>query len=208
MKRPKSKIQPSTTQPGKNFRSLGHWFLRLPLSLLGALLALALSGASAPAQVSREYQLKAVFLYNFAQFTDWPDGTFAGTNAPITIGVLGNDPFGPALDDTVRGETIQGHPLIVAHYRRADEIKTCHILFISQSENRRADEIVRSLKGKPILTVADAEGPSSAGVIIRFLVESNKVHFRINQESAKAANLTLSSKLLRVAEAPPSGRAP
>jgi hypothetical protein len=113
--------------------------------------------------------------------------------------------FHPTL---VQGETVDGRPLVVRHFRRADEIKTCHILFISQSEARHMDEIVSSLKGKPIFTVADADGPSSAGVIIRFIVENNKVHFRVNQEAAAPAGLTLSAKLLRIADAAPSGRAP
>jgi hypothetical protein len=63
------------------------------------------------------------------------------------------------------------------------------------------------LKGKPTLTVADAEGPATKEVMIRFIVENNKVHFRINQQAAASANLTLSSRLLRVAETPPE-RAP
>jgi hypothetical protein len=180
---------------------------RLNFPFLWAFLFLTLSGPNAQAQVSREYQLKAVFLYNFAQFTDWPESAFADEKAPIVIGILGADPFGPALEDTVKGETVRGRTLVIEHYRRADEIKTCHILFISQSEARHLDEIVKGLKEKPILTVVDA-GPSSAGAIIRFTVENNKVHFRINQEAATAANLTLSSKLLRVADATPSGKTP
>jgi hypothetical protein len=159
------------------------------------------------AEISREYQLKAVFLFNFAQFTDWPPGAFADEKAPIILGVLGNDPFGTTLSDTIKDETVQGHPLRVEHYRRAEDIKTCHILFISQSETRHAEEVVSRLKGKPTLTVADAEGPATKEVMIRFIVENNKVHFRINQQAAASANLTLSSRLLRVAETPPE-RAP
>jgi hypothetical protein len=182
--------------------------LSLRSALLPTFLFLALSNLSAEAQVSREYQLKAVFLYNFAQFTDWPENAFADTNAPIVIGIFGPDPFGPALPETIKGETVRGHPLAIQHYRRAEEIKTCHILFISESEARHTNELVKSLKGKPILTVADTDGPSTTEVAIRFVLENNKVHFRINQGSAVAANLVLSSKLLRVAEAPSPGRAP
>jgi hypothetical protein len=173
-----------------------------------AFLAFALSEPSATAQVSREYQIKAVFLYNFVQFTQWPTNAFADAKFPIVIGILGGDPFGDFLDQTIQGETVDGRPLVIQHFRRADEIKTCHILFISQSETRHMDEIVSSLKGKPILTVADADGPSSAGAIIRFFVENNKVHFRVNQEMAAAADLVLSSKLLRVAKAAPPEKAP
>ena len=178
------------------------------LTFLYALIAFALGNLAAQAQVSREYQLKAVFLYNFAQFTEWPEDAFADEKSPITIGVLGTDPFGPALNDTIRGETVRGRPLVVEHYRRADEIKTCHILFVSQAEIRHWEDIVKGMKGKPILTVADADGASSSGAVIRFAVENNKVHFRINQDAARQANLTLSSRLLRVADAAPPGRTP
>jgi len=173
-----------------------------------ASLLVALIVPQAKAQVSREYQLKAVFLYNFAQFTQWPTNAFAGPSAPIVIGVLGPNPFGPSLEDTVRGETVDGRPLVVEFYRRAEEIKTCHILFIGQSEIRHMDEILKSIKGKPVLTVADVDNSLTARAIIRFVMENNKIHFRINQDAARAANLVLSSRLLRVADVAPPRKAP
>lgn len=177
------------------------------LRLLFVALTAFLCGLStSQAQVSREYQLKAVFLYNFAQFTEWPNGAFSNDHSPLVIGVIGTDPFGHTLENTIKGEMAMGHPLIIEHYHRAEEIKTCHILFISQSENRHMDEIVRSLKAKPTLTVADADG--QAAVMIRFMVENNKVHFRINQQAATDAKLTLSSRLLRVGDVTPPGRQP
>jgi len=210
MKHPASNLQ----LPASNAVSIGgreKVGVRPPglyLAFLCALMVLGLGSLPAKAQVSREYQLKAVFLYNFAQFTDWPENAFADEKSPIVIGVLGTDPFGQALNETIQDETVRGRPLVVEHYRRADEIKTCHILFISQSEARRLDEIVKRLKGKPILTVADAESASSTAAVIRFVVENNKVHFRINQDAARSANLTLSSRLLRVADAAPPERTP
>lgn len=201
-------VSPVRIWPDLKKRKASALFKRsLKLPLLLALFAVFICGfGNSHAQVSREYQIKAVFLYNFAQFTEWPNGAFADGKAPIVIGVIGADPFGHTLEDTVKGETIQGHPFVIEHYHRADEIKTCHILFISQSENRHMDEILRSVKAKPTLTVADADGPADAGVIIRFMVENNKVHFRINEQAANDAHLSLSSRLLRVGEATPSGR--
>jgi len=173
-----------------------------------AILFLALNILPAKAQVSREYQIKAVFLYNFAQFTQWPESAFAGEKSPIIIGIVGSDPFGQTLAETVRDESIQGHPLMIEHYARAADIKTCHILFISQPEIRHCDEILNAVKGKPVLTVADSDSAASAAVMIRFAVENNKVHFRVNSGAARAAKLDLSSKLLRVAEATPGGGGP
>ena len=168
----------------------------------------AFGNLSTKAQVSREYQIKAVFLYNFAQFTEWPASAFTEEKTPLVIGILGTDPFGQALEDTIKGEGVRGHPLAIEHYRRAEDIKTCHILFISEAEARHTNEVVKSLKGKPILTVTDIDEPSTTDAAIRFAIENNKVHFRINRQAATAANLVFSSKLLRVADAAPSGRAP
>jgi hypothetical protein len=194
----------SPTKPASGPAGGGLWNFRC-LIFLSAIFLLGSSVNSLRAQPSREYQIKAVFLYNFAQFIDWPQTAFADTNSPLVIGVLGIDPFGRVLDDTVMGETVRGRRLVVQRYRRVEDIKTCHILFISQSETRQIEAIVNSFRGKPTLTVADADLPPSSGVIIRFTVENNKVHFRINQDAARTANLTLSSKLLRVAEFAPGG---
>ena len=105
-------------------------------------------GLNLPAQsnATKEYKIKAVFLFNFSQFVTWPTNAFPEAQTPLVIGVLGEDPFGTYLDETVRGEEVDKHPLVIQHYRRAEEIKTCHILFISQSETGRMDQILASLK--------------------------------------------------------------
>lgn len=169
---------------------------------LSGVLALLLCGAlGLPVQSASatEYQVKAVFLFNFAQFVEWPRDAFRDGNAPLVIGVLGQDPFGNYLDETVRGESANNRQLIVQRYRRVEDAKNCHVLFISRSESDRLDQIVAGLKYRKILTVSDGGGASGRGVIIRFVTEQNKIRLRINVEAAKAANLTISSKLLRLA---------
>jgi len=169
----------------------GCWLMMAALFFLGQ--------PEAPADTP-EYQLKAVFLFNFAQFVDWPPEVFAEAQTPLVIGVLGDDPFGSYLDETVRGEKVNTHPLAVRRYHRVEEIKTCHVLFISQSEANRLEEILSRLKGSNILTVGDASGFASRGGIIQFVTENNKIRMRINLGAAKARNLKISSKLLRPAE--------
>ena len=154
---------------------------------------------SAQSASSREYQVKAVFLFNFAQFVEWPTNAFSQAQTPLVIGVLGEDPFGAYLDDTVRGEKVNNRSLVVERYRRAEEIKTCHVLFISRSEADRLAEILANLKGRNILTVGDAESFAERGGMIRFATEKNKLRLKVNLEAVKAANLTISSKLLRSA---------
>ncbi len=168
-----------------------------------AVFVLLLSGGlDLPAQTpaTPEYQVKAVFLFNFAQFVEWPPEAFREAHSPVVIGVLGEDPFGSYLDETVRGEKVNNRPLVVQRYRRAEEIKTCHILFVSRSETERLEPIFAGLRGRNILTVGDAVGFAQRGGMIRFVTEKNKIRLRINLEAAKAASLMISSKLLRPAE--------
>ncbi|MGH8478321.1 MAG: YfiR family protein [Gammaproteobacteria bacterium] len=173
--------------------------------VLSAWLLSSALGLSAEPAAPREYQLKAVFLFNFAQFVEWPPQAFADAQTPLVIGVLGRDPFGAYLDETARGETANNRSLVVQRYGRVEDINTCHILFISRSEGDRLEHILASLRGRNILTVADTEGFALSGVMIRLVTVENKIRLRINLEAAQAANLRISSKLLRTAEIISSG---
>jgi YfiR/HmsC-like len=171
-----------------------------------ALVLLLVTGGllGAVASVS-EYRLKAVFLFNFAQFVEWPPAALPRDNAPFVIGVLGKDPFGTDLDEVVRGETVNQHPLAVARYHDVAEVRDCQILFIAASELTHLDAILAKLRGRSILTVSDAEGPPLRGVMIGLVRQDNRIRLRIDLQAAKAGNLTISSKLLRPAEIVGSG---
>ena len=163
-------------------------------------LLVAERGLAAQAARASEYEVKAVFLFNFAQFVDWPPEAFPAPDTPLVICVLGQDPFGPALDQTVRDERLGGRPFQVRRYQSVDEIKTCHILFISRPEGNRPEAILAGLRNSPILTVSDADGFAERGGMIRFVTDRNHIRLQINPDAAQAASLTISSKLLRVAE--------
>jgi hypothetical protein len=156
--------------------------------------------AAAQTAISREYEIKAVFLFNFAQFVAWPPEALAGPQAPLVIGVLGDDPFDGYLDDTVRGEKLNNRPFVVQRYHRVEDIDACQVLFIGRTNPDQLVHIMAALKGRSILTVGDTEGFAQDGGIIRFVTKNNRIRFRINVEAAEAAHLVISSKLLRLAE--------
>lgn len=167
-----------------------------------ALAGLLVAGRDLDAQAVRasEYQVKAVFLFNFAQFVEWPPAAFPDSQTPIVLGILGDDPFGEFLDETVRGETVNGRAFAVQRYHAIEDISTCHILFISQSERPRMEQTLARLKDRSTLTVGDGDGFTQRGGMIRFITEENRVRLRINVGATRAANLTISSKLLRAAD--------
>lgn len=156
--------------------------------------------------VVRDYEVEAVFLFNFTQFVEWPDASFADAAAPIAICVLGDDPFDGYLDDTVRGESVAGRTLAVRRYRRIEDVGACHVLFVSRSEATRTAEIVAALGHRSTLTVSDAETFIERGGMIRFVLADGHVKLRINVDAVHEAGLAISSKLLRVAEITTAGK--
>ena len=167
--------------------------------LFGLGIGAAAGAEKAPSSRYGEYLVKAAFLYNFAKFTEWPSGTYADASAPLTVCVLGQDPFGKALD-SIAGKRIDDRRTAVSRITRVEEAGRCQVVFISESEDGRLAGIVDYLAGRPVLTVCNAPNCSRFRGIIHLRVVSERIRFAIDIDSAKSAGLKLSSKLLALAE--------
>ena len=165
-----------------------------------AVLFLALPAAAARSpEKELEYKVKAAVLYNFAKFVEWPAAAFPEPRSPFNLCVLGDDPFGPSLDRTVAGESIDGRPIAVQRGARLAELKGCHLLFVSHSERERQREVLAALRDAAVLTVGDAGRFLDDGGMIDFVLEGNKVRFEVNLTAVEKSPLKISSKLLRLA---------
>lgn len=174
-----------------------------PLSrrIFAAWLAAMLCSPPAPAAMpAGEYQVKAAYLFNFSQFVEWPAAAFGSPTAPFVIGIVGEDPFEGALDSVVRGEKLDGHPLLVRRFANADEVTDCNIVFVARGQAALLDDTLRALRGRHVLTVTDAPGAEDRGAMIVLFTDNNRIRMRINLAAARASRLTISSKLLRPAE--------
>jgi hypothetical protein len=169
---------------------------------LVTLLAIGLLTHSSQAATTgaTEDQVKAVFVFNFTHFVEWPARSFAEPTQPLVIGVLGSDALAAQLGEAVRGERSDQHPLEVRRVRSLEEIGDCQILFIHRSQSAQLGQVLDAVGGRGTLTVSDLDGGARRGVMIQFATESNRIRLLINLEAARAAGLTLSSKLLRPAE--------
>jgi len=146
-----------------------------------------------------EYQMKAAFLYNFAKFVEWP--AISGKQAsPIALCVLGKDPFDGELARAVEGKNVDGRPFTTRRISEAGAAQSCQVLFVSASEAGRAAEIMKKIAGFSVLTVGDTDQLWENGVMITFLMDRQRVRFRINQGAAERASLKISSKLLSLAQ--------
>jgi hypothetical protein len=147
----------------------------------------------------RDYDVKAVYLFNFGRFATWPDTVTAAEGPSINVCVIGRDPFGPSLDSTLAGETIQGKPIVARRITVAKDAAGCRILFVSASEEPRVANILDAIGRSGVLTVSDLPGFSARGGMIQFVVQENRVRFEVNLAAVEQANLKLSSELLKVA---------
>ncbi len=150
-------------------------------------------------QKPNEYQVEAAYLYNFGRFVEWPaKGTTTKSDA-FTICVLGEDPFGQALDATFAGATIENKSVVARRISSPNDSTDCQILFLSSSEANRLNKIIESLNKTAILTVSDMPQFSKRGGMIQFVLEGSRVRFEVNLSATQKAGLTLSSELLKVA---------
>src|SRR4051812_18080644 len=158
------------------------------------------SGGSTAAPQSPEYLIKAAYLYNFAMFVDWPPEAFPASGAPIVIGVVGTGPFGWALDRMVLDKRINNRPIVVERFKLGDDVRRCQILFVSPSESAHMGDVVQKVGSQAVLIVGDESDAVIRGGTIAFTVRNDKVGFEINLTAARRARLTISSKLLNLAQ--------
>ena len=164
----------------------------------GLLCGLALAQA-ARAEGPSEYEVKAAFLFNFSKFVDWPQTAFEEVGDPIVICVLGVNPFGNLLAQSVQGKKVNGREVVARELTSLSGVGRCHLLFIASSEQEKLEEILGRTANRPILTVSDVESVVDRGAIIGLTMEEKRVRFEVNLVAARKAGLKLSSQLLKVA---------
>ena len=165
---------------------------RIPAWCLGLALI-----AFAPAALDDdlpEYRLKAAFLYNFALFTEWP----AGIGPTLNLCVYGRDPFGEEIN-ALQGKPVGNRHMAVHRVTRVEELAVCQVVFIADASGDVISRVLSTLHGATVLTVADAPGAAKQGVALNMNVVEDKITFEANLTAARAANVKLSSKLLRLA---------
>lgn len=144
-----------------------------------------------------EYRVKAAFLLNFTKFVEWPPRAFASDRSPISVCILGEDPFGRTLDQTMEGESVDARRLIVQRLQNAPSPGSCQVLFVG----RGAKDVPSVLAGvgPGVLTVGEGDEFLHDSGIIAFVIDNRRVTFDINQAAAEKSGMKMSAKLLNVA---------
>ena len=177
-------------------RKAGWNSLAVPLMLV---IIVALCHTRSALAASREYQVKAAFIYNFTQFIEWPKEAFVGADAPFVIAVLGQDPFEGALENILAGKSVGNRPIVTRHFNSVDDVRPCQILFMPAAMDDSVRDVLGKLGKSPVLIVGETEGLLSAGGAVRLYLEDGRMRFQINPDVLDAARLKASAKLMQLA---------
>jgi YfiR/HmsC-like len=168
--------------------------------LLLILVFLALRATTEAQSSDEEYQVKAAFLYHFAQLVDWPPDKQSSADHSLSLCTLGNDPFRGALEDTVAGKPVGNKIIRIHHLKDTDDTHACQILFVDRSQSKRIPALVADLQAAPVLTVGESNDFLRDGGMICFLLVENRVRFAVNLAAADSAKLKIGSRLLILAQ--------
>ncbi len=166
----------------------------LSAALVLGCVALAGIDRAALAEEMPEYRLKAAFIYNFLIYTEWP----SGGGSSLSLCILGKDPFGAEIDG-LQGKVAGGRSIVVRRNEPVDAIRQCQAVYIGPSAMESLPRLLESLRGQPVLTLADSPGAMHRGVALNMALAQGRVSFEANLQAARAAGLNLSSKLMRLA---------
>lgn len=172
----------------------GIWLL-FALAVAGLLPALA----AAQASESSETEMKAANVFNFTKFVEWPDSAFDDPQAPVVFGIVGGGRLAFQLQRITAGQKVQGRNMVVRKQSFGDDLRGCHLLFISASEGQHAAQILAGLKDSSVLTVSDMDGFADAGGMVQIAIEAGRARFVVNLDAATQSRLRVSAKLLALA---------
>lgn len=173
-------------------------FLRLAAAV--GVLAYANANAQEGEPGVSEYEVKAALLFKFLRFVKWPESATASEDATFRIGVLGKDPFGSTLNDTMAGKSVGTQPIAILRSQKLEDVLECAVLFICASEEDRLEPILTAARKASMLTVGDTDGFAEQGVMINLVIREKKVKFQINYAAAREAGIEVDAQLLKLAE--------
>jgi hypothetical protein len=195
----KSRMAGTAGQPQPARRSLAAVGFAVVLSLGAGMHWFPPAAAAEAASALSEERVKAAYLHKFLNYAEWPPAAFPKPDTPYVIGLVGDDAVADELARIAAGRTVNGRGVVVKRVLPGESLSDLHLLFIGRGERARLAQWLRQAKGRPILTVTDAEGALEQGSVINFQVSDERVRFEVSVDAAAQNNVRLSSRLFAVA---------
>jgi uncharacterized protein DUF4154 len=172
--------------------------VRASVATAVALLALV-PIVSATEDFTREYKVKAGFLFNFTKFVEWPTDALASADSPLVIGVFADDPAAGVLVHALENKTASGRPITLKLLAADTPPFGCQMFFLGRAKEERLAGLVAQTRGRPILTVGEVDQFAQRGGIINLVRKDDSFRFEVNLEAAEKARLKISASLASMA---------
>jgi hypothetical protein len=161
------------------------------------ILAALLLGARVEAQTpTSESEVKAMFVYNFLKFVEWPVYASVDAKDPFIVLIIGEGATADATERFLESKTIGERPLIVRRIRWDESLAGVRAAFVVERDAKKLHRILDAAAAAGVLTIGEGEGFTTSGGVIGLLVEDRKVRFDVDTAAAQTAGLRVSSKLL------------
>lgn len=181
--------------PPARARGMARRFAMRWVFIMSVLVAFAGNTVVRAQDAELEYKLKAAFLFNFLKFTEFPTNQYAAPDSALVIGCLPEDPAAPILASVMEGKLLESRPIRLVTFKEGDDIRRCHLLFISRTLKVKGEEAIERLKNSPVVTVGEVDQFAHRGGMINFVRHERTFRFEINLKVAERAGLRISSKL-------------
>lgn len=183
--------------------------MRTRMTRFALLLSLAVLGLGVDTRAQRpasEYAVKASFIFNVANFVEWPAAAFASGSAPLKVAVITAHPI-PDFAAALQGKAIRGHAVVVEQHATADHVEGSHVVFVTSDAVSQVRSLLKSTDGHPVLTMVEEEADTPGQAVVSLGIVQARLAFSVNLDAADAAGLQMNPNLLKLAKAVQSSRA-
>ncbi len=176
---------------------------RIPVCRLifALILTMVLIPALGFGESSLDYKIKAGFIYRFILFSEWPASAFTKNPDTFTIGIVGDNPFEDFLNQVIN-QQVDGRKLVISYLSAQpsqEKLSACQVLFIPSSLAGQEKQILKKVKGFPVLTISDMEGFLEKGGMISFFSRRNKIRFSVHRTHADRVGINFRGQMLKMA---------
>lgn len=175
-------------------------------ALLGSLALIGLGSEVRAQRPASEYAVKASFIFNVANFVEWPASAFASGNAPLKVAVVTAHPV-PDFAAALQGKAIRGHAVVVEQFATADRLEGSHVVFVTSDAVSQVRAMLKTADGRPVLTMVEADAETPGGAVVSLGIVQARLAFSVNLDAADAAGLQMNPNLLKLAKSVQSSRA-
>lgn len=140
-----------------------------------------------PSTFDANSKIKAVFLYNFTRYFEWPEKKKVDNFVIYVIGK--NENLITELKNLAGKKKVGNQEIEIKNSPSYDAAVPAHIIYFLPDAAKPVSDAAAKNKNKGTLVVAEAPGACKSGASINFIAIDNKLKFEYSKNNAVKAGL-------------------